>query len=251
MELQRSNRELESYASVAAHDLKEPLRKIQTFGERIDSKCGEQMSPDCRSYLDRVRGSAHRMSTLIDDLLKLSRVASRAQPFVPVDLAEVAEDVVADSETYIEQVGGRVTIGDLVTIEADPTQMRQLLQNLIINGLKFSRADEPPAVRVGARLLDGDPGVGGAHAAADGWYEITVEDNGIGFDERYLDRIFIIFRRLHGYGRYDGTGVGLAICRRIAERHGGAITATSTPRKGSSFVVTLPVKQKRKDTDAA
>ena len=157
---------------------------------------------------------------LINDLLTFSRVTTKAQPFAPVDLDQVAREVVADLEVRVQQTGGRVEVGELPTLDADPLQMRQLLQNLIGNALKFHRPGVPPVVEVGARAV-GPPEGGAWPPAPDGWRELTVEDNGIGFDEKYLDRIFTVFQRLHGRGEYEGTGMGLAICRKIVERHGG------------------------------
>jgi len=235
--LEWSNRELQEFASVASHDLQEPLRKIQAFGDRLEAKCGAALGDEGRDYLGRMRNAAGRMRTLIDDLLAFSRVTTKAQPFAPLDLGKVAREVACDLDARVAQTGGRIEIGDLPTIHADPTQMRQLLQNLIGNGLKFHRDGVPPVIRV--------RGHRSAPAEADAParplpFEILVEDNGIGFDEKYLDRIFNVFQRLHGRSEYEGTGMGLAICRKIIERHGGAITARSAPGRGATFVVTLP-----------
>jgi light-regulated signal transduction histidine kinase (bacteriophytochrome) len=230
-ELARSNRELQDFAYVASHDLQEPLRKIQAFGDRLKTKYGPALTDEGRDYLDRMQKSAHRMHTLINDLLAYSRVATKGQPFTPVDLNQVARDVLSDLEVRAQQSGGQVEMGELPVIEADPLQMRQLLQNLIGNALKFYRPEQAPVVRVTAETVD------------DGFCQIAVADNGIGFDEKYLDRIFTPFQRLHGRNEYEGTGMGLAVCRRIAERHGGAITAQSIPGQGTTFLVTLPLKQ--------
>lgn len=183
------------------------------------------------------------MQTLINDLLAFSRVTTKAQPFVPVDLARVAREVVTDLEVRIEQTGGSVEVGDLPSIDADPTQMRQLFQNLIGNALKFRRQETAPRVRVCGQRLPGQEQGPSGNAPVTERYQITVTDNGIGFDEKYLDCIFNVFQRLHGRGTYEGTGVGLAICRKIVERHGGSITARGTPGQGATFIVTLPVAQ--------
>lgn len=238
--LEVSNRELEEFASVASHDLQEPLRKVQAFGDRLKIKAGASLSDEGRDYLERMQNAAGRMQILINDLLTFSRVTSKGQPFVPVDLGLVVREVVSDLEARVEQTGGRIEIGDLPTIDADPLQMRQLFQNLIGNALKFHRKDVPPVVRISGTLIDRPAD----SAAVDAPFcQIVVADNGIGFDEKYLDRIFNVFQRLHGRNEYEGTGVGLAVCRRIAERHHGTITAESTPGQGSTFFVTLPVKQ--------
>jgi len=168
-------------------------------------------------------------------------VTTKGQNFAPVDLVRIVGDVVADLEVQIEQVEGRVEVGRLPTIQADSFQMRQLLQNLIGNALKFHRPEEPPVVKVEGRFVKGRGHRGAGGRADDEQCRIVVEDNGIGFEEKYLDRIFGVFQRLHPRDVYQGTGVGLAICRKIVERHGGTITAQSRPGKGSTFVALLPV----------
>jgi two-component system sensor kinase FixL len=241
--LARTNKELQEFAYVASHDLQEPLRKIQAFGDRLRTKYAAALPEQAGDYLRRMQNAAARMQTLINDLLSFSRVTTRAQPFVPVDLAAIARDVVSDLEGRLEETHGRVALAALPTIEADPTQMRQLLQNLLSNALKFHRPDVAPSVHVSARLLNGDSRSPPAQPAGESVCELSVADNGIGFDEKYLDRIFTIFQRLHGRAQYEGTGLGLAICRKIVQRHRGQITAHSTPGQGATFVVTLPVQQ--------
>jgi signal transduction histidine kinase len=228
-ELQRSNRELEQFASVASHDLQEPLRKVQAFGDRLHARYASALGEQGGDYLARMQAAAARMSKLINDLLAFSRVTTRGQPFVPTDLNVVAREVVDDLEERIAQAGGKVEVGPLPTLHVDPLQARQLLQNLIANALKFHKPGEPPVVRLGAS---------GPNEA--GEWALEVSDNGIGFEEQYRDRIFGLFQRLHGRLEYEGTGLGLAICRKIAERHGGQITAHSAPGLGATFVVTLP-----------
>jgi PAS domain S-box-containing protein len=235
-ELARSNAELEQFAFVASHDLQEPLRKIQAFGDRLKTKCETVNLGEGRDYLDRMQGAAARMQTLINDLLAFSRVIRSSQPFVPVDLAAVTREVLGDLEVRIEKTGARMQVGELPKIDADPLQMRQLMQNLISNALKFQPPKAKPIVRIQSRLDEGG-------AAAAPYYHIFVQDNGIGFDEKYLEKIFAVFQRLHGRSEYEGTGVGLAVCRRIVDRHGGSITARSQPGKGATFIVTLPAQQ--------
>jgi PAS domain S-box-containing protein len=239
--LQRSNRELEQFASVAAHDLQEPLRKIEAFGDRLKAKCGDQLGEQGKDYLERMQSSAIRMRRLINDLLAFSRVTTKAKPFQPVDLNQIAQETLADLEGSIQRAKGRVEVGELPVVDADPLQMRQLLQNLIGNALKFHKPDEPPVVKVRSRLVHESSGVQ--------LWEITVQDNGIGFEEQYLDRIFQVFQRLHGRHEYEGTGMGLAVCRKIVERHGGAITARSQPGQGSNFIVILPVELAKEGGD--
>jgi PAS domain S-box-containing protein len=242
-QLERSNQELQDFASVASHDLQEPLRKIRAFGDRLKAKCGDALGETGRDYLERMQDAASRMQTLINDLLTLARVTSRAQPFVQVDLAEIIWDVISDLYERIRQTGARIEVGSLPVIEADPLQMRQLFQNLISNALKFQHPGREPMIGVAGKIFDSvDPE---SPSAVDGEKvcKIIVQDNGIGFDEKYADRIFAVFQRLHAKHEYAGTGIGLAVCRKIVDRHGGSIVAKSAEGHGATFVVTLPVKQ--------
>ncbi len=237
IELQRSNQELQDFAYVASHDLQEPLRKIQAFGNLLQEEYGSLLG-DGQTYLDRMRNAASRMQILINDLLTFSRITTKALPFSLVDLNMIAHEVVLDLEVRVRSTQGTVEIAALPTIQADPLQMRQLLQNLIGNALKFHKPDTPPHVHVSAQILS-EPSPKGTHCL------LTVKDNGIGFDEKYLDRIFTVFQRLHGRGVYEGTGIGLAVVRKIVERHGGTVTAHSTVGQGATFLVTLPVQQSK------
>ena len=227
--LEQSNRELEDFAYVASHDLQEPLRKIQAFGDLLRAKHAEALPEQGRDYIERMQSAARRMQVLINDLLSFSRVTTKAQPFVRVDLAAIAHEVVKDLEVRLHDTRGRIELGTLPVIEADPLQMRQLLQNLAGNALKFHRPDVPPVVEIRGDVENG-------HC------RIVVADNGIGFDEKYAERIFTMFERLHARAKYEGTGIGLAICRKIAERHGGEIRAHGRPGEGATFVVTLPAQ---------
>lgn len=235
--LELSNKELQDFASIAAHDLQEPLRKILSFLDRVKVKT-TNLEGDVKDYLDRVHNSAARMQTLIDDLLSYSRVTTRAQPFVKVDLNNVLNDVLSDLEVRLEQTKGKVEFEELPVIMADATQMRQLLQNIVGNALKFHKLGLPPVVKVHGRIIS-DVFINGFPVC-----QITVEDNGIGFDEKYLDRIFTIFQRLHGRHQYEGTGIGLAVCRKIVDRHGGFITAKSKLGEGATFTISLPIEHK-------
>jgi signal transduction histidine kinase len=232
VELKRSNAELEQFASVASHDLQEPLRKVQTFGDQLERRFGDEIPDEAKDYLRRMRRAASRMSTLIEDLLRFSRVTTHARPPRQVDLGQVAREVTADLEALLTETHGRVEIGALPTLEADPLQMRQLLQNLIGNGLKFHRPDAPPVVRID-----------GARSPGEGLAAFTVSDDGIGFEPVYAERIFRVFERLHPRDVYAGTGIGLALCRKIVERHGGTITAEGRPGAGATFTITLPLVQ--------
>jgi signal transduction histidine kinase len=240
-ELQNSNRALEQFASVASHDLQEPLRKIQAFGDRLATGYRDQLGERGQDYIDRMRAAAARMRKLIDDLLSYSRVATRGQPFQTVNLQQVAREVLDDLDERVRQTGGQVDVGELPTLSADPLQMRQLLQNLVANGLKFHRPDTPPRVCLSARLEQ----QGGENPSVGDRWVISVCDNGVGFEPVYAERIFDLFQRLHGRDQYEGTGMGLAICKKIAERHGGSIAAHGAPGQGARFDVTLPADQSR------
>ena len=236
--LEQSNRDLQEFAYIASHDLQEPLRKVLAFGDRLADKYGEEMDVTGRDYLRRMREASLRMQTLINDLLTFSRVTTRAQPFTEVDLNALVGEVISDLEMQIARTDAKVEAGKLPNIEADPTQIHQLLQNLIHNGLKYHREGLPPDVQITASTTR-------KHC------RIMVKDNGIGFDMQYLGRIFKPFQRLHRRQEYEGSGMGLAICRRIVERHGGEITAESSPGKGSTFIVTLPMVQSKGENSHA
>lgn len=239
-DLERSNRELENFAYVSSHDLQEPLRKIQAFGSRVQEREAENLSEQGQDYLRRMLNASVRLQHLIDDLLAFSRVASRAKPFVEVKLDKIVEEVQSDLEIAIQESGAQIEIGPLPSIEADPTQMRQLFQNLISNAIKFRKDDEPSVINVWAEPFLQE--TQHDQQAPRQMYRIMVRDNGIGFDEKYMNKIFNIFQRLEGR-KYPGSGIGLAICRKIAMRHHGELTAKSEPGQGAIFVITLPAQQ--------
>lgn len=237
--LELRNRELQDFAYVASHDLQEPLRKIRTFTQLLTVDHKESLNQEGRLFLERIDHAASRMSQLITDLLTYSRIATRAQAYQIVDLEEVLNDVLIDLEISLTESGGKIEADTLCKIEADALQIRQLFQNLIGNALKFHRKGVAPHVHISAHhematFFDLPP-----QPAC----RLEIKDNGIGFNESFLDRIFAPFQRLHGPGAYPGTGMGLAICRRIVERHHGQITARSKPEEGSTFIVTLPLTQ--------
>jgi light-regulated signal transduction histidine kinase (bacteriophytochrome) len=230
-ELARSNSELEQFASIASHDLQEPLRKVRTFTQQLTAIESERLTDKGRDYLERTNSAAARMQKLIEDLLRFSRVATQGRPFEPVDLGRLTHEVLDDLSDQIERSGAVVDVGELPVISGDALQLRQLIQNLISNALKFRREGVPPEVAIDASLA-GDK------------VKLAVRDNGIGFEQQYSRRIFRVFERLHGRGEYAGTGIGLALCRKIAERHGGDILAEGFPGQGAKFTVTLPAGQR-------
>ncbi len=241
--LQKSNEELQNFASVASHDLQEPLRKIQSFGNLLNARHAPQIGEQGADYLKRMMDAANRMQILIQDLLKLSRITTRAQPFERCDLVEIVRGVLSDLEVKISATGARVATAGLGVIEADPTQMRQLFQNLVANALKFQKPGARPEVLIRARNFENIHGELPRMPLSAMICEIRVQDNGIGFDAQFTEQIFSPFKRLHTRAEFEGSGIGLTVCRKITDRHHGTIVAQSTPGEGAAFIVTLPVKQ--------
>jgi signal transduction histidine kinase len=226
-QLERSNRDLQEFAFVVAHDLKEPLRKIDAFGEALTNN--QNMTEQQRDYVDRLRSAAIRMQHMVEELLRLSRLTTQPRTFVRVNLDQVALEVISDLDAQLNQVNGKVEVEPLPTVIGDLLLVRQLFQNLIGNALKFHKLGIPPRIRVYAKLLPGNA------------VQVCVEDNGIGFNMEDAERIFQPFLRLVTRSQYEGSGMGLAICQKIVERHGGTITAESKLGEGSTFRVTLPL----------
>lgn len=233
-ELKSSNSDLEQFAYVASHDLQEPLRKIQSFGERIVSTEKDKLSATGQDYISRMMNASSRMQVLINDLLSYSRLSTRNEPFVKVDLTHIVKDVMTDLEIAIEKNKVKIDLQNLPEIYADKIQMRQLFQNLISNAIKFRKENADPEILITSRMI---PPLSSTHKT---YTEITIQDNGIGFNEKYAEKMFQFFQRLEGK-KYEGTGIGLAVCKKIVIRHGGFITAKSKEGEGSSFIVTLPI----------
>jgi signal transduction histidine kinase len=231
--LEESNKNLHDFIFVASHDLKEPLRKISSFGDLLKSELGEAITPDAKDYLFKMQDGARRMYGLIEGLIQLTHITTRAKRFEPVDLSVILKEVQSDLSIRLKECGGRMEIGPLPALEADPVQMRQLFQNLLGNALKYRKADTAPVVRV-----EGEADLKTGQA------RLWVRDNGMGFNQRDAEKIFNIFQRLHTDEKSEGTGIGLAICRKVVERHNGTITAQSQPGQGATFEITLPLRQK-------
>ena len=225
-DLRCSNAELEQFAYVASHDLQEPLRKIRNFSELLETRYQEHLPPDAIKFLKPIVDGATRMQTLVQDLLDYSRVARGELQVKAIDLQEIAHLVQNTLEPIIEEQHATITFGRLPTIEANPTQIEQLFQNIISNGLKY-RGTNAPVIEVSA-------------TAKGKVWEFAIRDNGIGIDPQYAERIFVIFQRLHTKKEYSGTGIGLAICKKIVELHGGTIWVDSKLNEGSTFFFTLP-----------
>lgn len=242
-DLQRSNENLQQFAYVASHDLQEPLRKIQSFGDILKSRFSEQLG-EGRDYLNRMQSSAGRMSVLIEDLLTYSRISTLRDTTVSVDLNQVLQSVLLNLELSIKESGASITVAaPLPTIEGDASQLRQMFQNLLSNSLKFQDSSATPIITISSReIIQTDlPVIVRPARYADYYHCISFTDNGIGFEEQYLDRIFEVFQRLHGKSQYSGTGIGLAICQKVATSHGGAIAGKSQLGQGATFNVYLPV----------
>ena len=239
-ELSRSNRELEDFAFVASHDLQEPLRKIRAFGNRISTGYGDALDERGQDFLRRMLNAAERMSMLISDLLSFSRVTTRGKDFEETDLNEIVRSVLEDLEITIEESQANIEIDTLPVMKADASQMNQLFLNLLSNALKFTKPDQPPHITLRYEAIDDNEAETLHLLPGLSWFKLTLQDNGIGFEQTFAEKIFAPFQRLHGRSEYKGTGIGLAVCRRIIERHNGTIEAFSEPGQGAKFELFLP-----------
>lgn len=235
--LERSNKELEEFAFIASHDLREPLRKIISFSRLLMSNDYGQFTREGEEFTNYIVSAAERMRELLDSLLSYSRITSHGKSFAKTRLNEVIEEVQSDLQLSIDEASATVDVGQLADIDADSSQLRQLMQNLINNALKYRHQERPLRIQIRGKKL------------RNGHYRLSVSDNGIGFDPRYNDQVFEVFKRLHGRSEYPGTGMGLAICRKIVERHGGVIQAEGSPDGGAVFTIDLPVEQAESSYD--
>lgn len=241
-DLKRSNDNLQQFAYVASHDLQEPLRKVQSFSNLLSERLANHPDTTITDYLQRITSAGARMSTLIKDLLTYSRISTHQQSFSPVSLSRIMANVLDTLEWDIEQTNSQIQVDVLPMVQGDEGQLSQLFQNLLSNAMKFVQPGQTPRVYVqyARRPIDELPEGVRPATTAPYYHQISIRDEGIGFDTKYLDRIFQVFQRLHGRNQFPGTGVGLAICQRVAENHGGVITASSQPNQGTTFYVYLP-----------
>ena len=242
-ELNHSNRELEEFAYVASHDLQEPLRKITTFSDRLSDKYKDLLTGEGAMYISRMIASAENMRALINDLLEFSRITKSVAPFAPVDLNNVLRLVKTDLELVIEETGTIIHSTPLPSIEAIGSQMKQLFANIINNAIKFHKPGITPVITISVNMVDEEEQLHGNYEKDNTYYKIKVEDNGIGFEPEYAARIFQVFQRLHGKSEYPGSGIGLAICKKIVEYHRGSIFAEGQVDEGSCFTFILPERQ--------
>lgn len=241
-ELNRSNQDLEQFAYIASHDLQEPLRKIRAFTDLLRNRYLADTPEEAQDYFYRIRSAADRMQLMIDELLTFSKLSRPTEDFVPVNLNHIVKEVLFDLEYAIEKSKASVTVDAGITIKAIPSQLRQLFQNIISNSLKFNQENLPPVISIKARLTESQGSLPPSIPDTDRQYcSIEIQDNGIGFNPQYAGKIFILFQRLHSKSEYDGTGIGLALCKKIVENHGGSIEAESKEKEGALFRIILPV----------
>jgi signal transduction histidine kinase len=250
-QLKNTIEELDRFAYVASHDLQEPLRKILIFTDKLAQASAELITPETESYIQKIVKSSERMHQLINDLLKFSRYTNDNYGFEKTDLNLILKDVLSDVETEVQKKQAEITIENLPTIWAIPSQMRQVFQNLISNSLKFCKEGCCPEIKIYGKKVTGSEIFGSSRKMAnDHYFQIFFQDNGIGFDPKYSKDIFVVFKRLHSYHDFEGTGIGLSICKKIIEKHSGFITAESKQNEGSTFIITLPERIKLEEAPA-
>jgi PAS domain S-box-containing protein len=243
LQLDKSNKNLQEFVYVASHDLQEPLRKISTFIERLKSRFEDVLGQEGNMYVSRILNSSNNMQTLLEDLLSFSRLSVNDKEFEMVSMKDCLNQVLSDLEIKIEESGASVRFDELPEIQAYPVQLKQLFSNLLSNGIKFKKQGQPPEIRItcGKARQEDYPDL--SFTRGSNYFKITVEDNGIGFEQEFSERIFMIFQRLNGKSEFAGSGIGLSICKKIVENHHGFIFASGKPDQGATFTVLLPEKQ--------
>ena len=243
--LKATNEELERFAYVASHDLQEPLRKIIIFSDQLAARYGTILKEEGTDFIERIMKASERMRVLIKNILSFSRSSANSESFEETDLHQLLEGVLSDLEISIQQKNAVIHIGELPIIKIIPGQFRQLFQNLVINSLKFCKENCPPEIEIYAEKIKGlQKSSIKNELYKDDHYNIYIKDNGIGFEQKYADDIFTLFKRLNSYDKFEGTGIGLSICKKIVDQHSGSITATSNVNEGTTFIISLPVKAK-------
>jgi signal transduction histidine kinase len=237
--LESANRDLDRFAFMASHDLQEPLRKIRTFSDLLQVKCKPLLDNDAIGYITRIQNAAERMQTLIKDILAFSRISNEKDTFVSTDLDGIMLDVLAELDSIIQDKKAEIISDKLPVIDANPGLIQPLFYNLISNALKYSKKNTPPVILVKAEMILAD----GAHSTQEKISQISISDNGIGFDQIYADQVFDMFRRLHVNGEFEGTGIGLTLCKKIIEKHNGSISVKSKVNEGTTFIISLPTQQ--------
>lgn len=240
-ELETSNHDLQQFASVASHDLQEPLRKILIFSTMLRNKHIDELSGDSLNYLDKIVSSSQRMRTMISDILSYSRLSTNLNNYAPTSLTDVVNEVIEDYEILINEKNATVILDELPEIEVNRGQIKQVFQNLISNSIKFSKASLPPVIRITCEIVEKCADMSGI---SEKQCAVTISDNGIGFNDIYNEKIFSLFERLNTKDKYEGSGIGLSITKKIVDKHNGTISAKSQEGEGASFVITLPFSQK-------
>ena len=241
--LKTSNEELERFAYIASHDLQEPLRKIMLFSGQLENKYSPLLGDEGRDFVNRILKSSERMRVLIKNILTFSRSTANSDAFEIVNLNDLVEGILSDLEISIEQKHAVVNVASLPLIKIIPGQFRQLFQNLIINALKFSKENTPPEIGIYTEMVTGLKMPGIDYSPGERYCNIIIKDNGIGFEQKYADEIFTLFKRLNSIDKFEGTGIGLSICKKIVEQHNGFISASSRIGEGTTFTISLPVKE--------
>jgi signal transduction histidine kinase len=237
--LEDANRDLDRFAFMASHDLQEPLRKIRTYAERLSHKYKDQLDEEGKKYIDRIENSTARLQVLIKDIMTFSQISEEKKTFVKCDLNSIINEIIHDIDSDIQKKKAEISVDALPQLHLNPVLIRPLFHNLIHNALKYSKSDIPPKIKIYVDSSDKEKTTSNFQNK---YCRILIEDNGIGFDQKYSEQIFVMFKRLHQNNMYEGTGIGLALCKKIVEEHNGFISAKSTLGEGSVFIVSLPVK---------
>lgn len=248
--LEAANKDLDRFAFMASHDLQEPLRKIRMFSDLLYSKCEEFFNEEAKSFVTRIQNSAERMQALIKDILMFSKISVEKNSFEITDLNVLINEVISEMEPAIKEKNAHITVEHLPSLNVYPRLIRPLFQNLLGNAIKYSKKDIKPQIRIFSELNQGVKINGEEAAPAINYYRIFVQDNGIGFEQKFSEQIFEMFQRLHTSSEFEGTGIGLALCKKIVEEHGGFISAISKPGDGSTFIVSLPINAPQQSATA-